>query len=556
MPATADWNSSANWMPATVPNGATDTATFAASSQASVSLSQNTAVATIVFDATAGTFILNAPANTALTLGGTGITNNSGNAEIFFATTNGMATGGSIIFANSATAGALTNLFTDGGAVTGNPGGQIMFLNSASAGSAAISNNGGTVSGANGGITSFSNNATAGSGAFTIYGGIANGSFGGEVDFHDSATAAGATFTNEPASASSAAGGTTTFFDASTAGSSTLIADGSATHPGGAIVFRDNSTGGTARVEVFTNGSLAIDAHATPSVAIGSIEGSGNVFTGANNLSVGGNNLSTSFSGFVNDNALGGGLTKTGSGVLTFENRAGNNFLSDTLTLSIASASTINLNFSGTPDTIRSLIINGVPQTPGLYGSAASGAPNVLPQFTGTGKVLVTTFAVSRKLQGANSFDINLPLAGAGGVECRSGGGSNNYQIVVNFVGNVSFNSVSLSSGTGSVSGTTGNNTSTLTIDLTGIISPQKIVVTVAGLNDGSSTSDLAIPMRVLVGDTSGNGSVNASDVSQTKGQAGQVVTASNFREDVATNGTINASDVSLVKARSGQSVP
>ena len=378
MPATADWNSSANWLPATVPNGATDTATFAASSQASVSLSQSTTVEAIVFDATAGTFILNAPANTVLTLGGTGITNNSANTQIFFATTNGMATGGSIVFANSATAGALTDLLTDGGAVSGNPGGKITFLNSASAGSAAISNNGGTVTGANGGITSFSNNATAGSGAFTIYGGIANGSFGGDVVFHDSATAASATLTNEPASVSGVAGGKTTFFDASTAGGSTLIADGSATASGGAIVFRDNSTGGTARVKVFANGSLAVDAHAPTNVAIGSIEGSGNVFTGANNLSVGANNLSTSFSGFVNDNGAGGALSKTGSGVLTFENRAGNNFLSDTLSLSIATASTINLNFSGTPDTIRSLIINGVPQAPGLYGSAASGAPNVL----------------------------------------------------------------------------------------------------------------------------------------------------------------------------------
>ena len=74
------------------------------------------------------------------------------------------------------------------------------------------------------------------------------------------------------------------------------------------------------------NGSLAIDAHATTNVAIGSIEGSGNVFTGANNLSVGGNNLSTSFSGFVNDNGAGGALSKTGTGVLTFENQSREQF--------------------------------------------------------------------------------------------------------------------------------------------------------------------------------------------------------------------------------------
>ena len=54
------------------------------------------------------------------------------------------------------------------------------------------------------------------------------------------------------------------------------------------------------------------------------------------------------------------------------------------------------------------------------------------------------------------------------------------------------------------------------------------------------------------MGDTNGNGVVNASDVSQTKSQSGQAVTSSNFRTDVAVNGTINASDIALVKSRSG----
>jgi hypothetical protein len=62
--------------------------------------------------------------------------------------------------------------------------------------------------------------------------------------------------------------------------------------------------------------------------------------------------------------------------------------------------------------------------------------------------------------------------------------------------------------------------------------------------------------MRVLVGDTTGNGSINASDVTQVKIQSGATVTSANFRQDVNGNGTINASDVSFVKARSGQSLP
>jgi hypothetical protein len=72
----------------------------------------------------------------------------------------------------------------------------------------------------------------------------------------------------------------------------------------------------------------------------------------------------------------------------------------------------------------------------------------------------------------------------------------------------------------------------------------------------GSHNGDVTIPMGVLLGDTSGNGSVNAGDVSQTKGQSGQGVAAGNFREDVTANGTLNASDVSSVKSNSGTALP
>jgi hypothetical protein len=62
--------------------------------------------------------------------------------------------------------------------------------------------------------------------------------------------------------------------------------------------------------------------------------------------------------------------------------------------------------------------------------------------------------------------------------------------------------------------------------------------------------------MSVLIGDTSGNGIVNASDVSQTKAAVGQPVSNANFRRDVTVNGVINASDVSLVKSKSGNGLP
>jgi uncharacterized protein YdgA (DUF945 family) len=75
-------------------------------------------------------------------------------------------------------------------------------------------------------------------------------------------------------------------------------------------------------------------------------------------------------------------------------------------------------------------------------------------------------------------------------------------------------------------------------------------------VNDGSNTGNVSIPMSVLLGDSNANKSVNSSDVTQTKVQSGQAVTALNFREDVTASGAINSSDVSLVKSKSGTALP
>jgi hypothetical protein len=60
----------------------------------------------------------------------------------------------------------------------------------------------------------------------------------------------------------------------------------------------------------------------------------------------------------------------------------------------------------------------------------------------------------------------------------------------------------------------------------------------------------------VLLGDTTSNGSVSASDVAQVKSLSGQALTASNFRLDVNASGAINASDLGQVKAQSGTQLP
>ena len=110
-----------------------------------------------------------------------------------------------------------------------------------------------------------------------------------------------------------------------------------------------------------------------------------------------------------------------------------------------------------------------------------------------------------------------------------------------------------IGSGGSSNGGVVTVNGSEVTIPLTNVANAQTIQVTLNGVN---GPGVVMIPMSILLGDTTGNGSVNASDIGLTKAQSGQAISATNFRTDVNVNGAINASDVSLVKSRSGTAVP
>src|SRR5438874_10761487 len=293
-PGSGTWNAAANWMPATIPNGAADTATFAFSNIRGVFFVADTEVNGIVFNAGASPFTLINQAPT-VTISGKGITNNSGIVQNF---TPGP---GQIIFTNSATAGSLTS-FTNTGAIafagsssagnaTFSNDGELTFLNTSTAGDATFINEGGKVSGAGGAIIAFDTGSTAGNASITTNGGAVSGAFNAETFFRGNA------------------------------GKATLIANGgSGGGPGGLLHFVDASRGGTARVEVFGNGSLDISGHAAPGMTVGSIEGNGRVFLDSRKLTVGSNNQNTNFSGSIKDGGanggIGGSLAKTGTGEL------------------------------------------------------------------------------------------------------------------------------------------------------------------------------------------------------------------------------------------------
>jgi autotransporter-associated beta strand protein len=273
---------------------------------------------------------------------GNAIINN--NAATVFANI-GVPNGGETIFDMTSTAGSamITN---DGATVAGNfNSGTTYFYGNSTAGHGTFTNNAATVMGGLGGMTIFNNSSTAGSGTFNnnglpgadtnggltefLAGSAAHGTFinngnnaggAGSTLLFGNSTASNGTFINNGGTGSTGAGGDTVFFDSSTAAAATLIANGgTGGAQGGAILFEQNSKGGRSRVEVFGNGELDMSIH-TPSLTIGSIEGTGNVFLGSNNLTVGRNNRDTTFSGVIQDggqiHTTGGSLTKIGSGTL------------------------------------------------------------------------------------------------------------------------------------------------------------------------------------------------------------------------------------------------
>jgi hypothetical protein len=167
------------------------------------------------------------------------------------------------------------------------------------------------------------------------------------------------------------------------------------------------------------------------------------------------------------------------------------------------------------------------------------------------------TTAVSRKLHAGVPFDIDLLAANP--VECRLGGATNDYQIVMTFPGAVTFSSATVSAGTGAVSSSSGSGSTTVTVNLTGVTNAQRITVKLSALTETgnpANTGDLGVTMGVLVGDTNGNGAVNSGDTTQTRNRSGETADATNFRSDVNADGTINSGDTTAVRSRSGTALP
>ena len=183
----------------------------------------------------------------------------------------------------------------------------------------------------------------------------------------------------------------------------------------------------------------------------------------------------------------------------------------------------------------------------------------------GSGSCLLPVSIVSHKVHAlAGAFDINLPLTGVAGIECRSGGTNNDYTIIYTFdralvsVGSVTV-SHGVGGGTGSVSSQTfGPLANQYTVNVTNVSNAQHLSVTLNGVQDTAFAvlNNSVARMDVLNSDTTADGFVNSGDIAQTKSQSGQLITGSNFREDVTVDGNLNSGDIAFVKSKSGTALP
>src|SRR5262249_25686274 len=148
--------------------------------------------------------------------------------------------------------------------------------------------------------------------------------------------------------------------------------------------------------------------------------------------------------------------------------------------------------------------------------------------------------AASRLTHGrAGDFDIDMPLTGESGVECR---GATTYNAVFTFDAAVTSGNVAVLSGTATVGTITATGNS-LIAPLTGVINPQIVILRVSNINgDGQQHGDVLFGFNTA--DADGDRTVARNDKTEIQAQLGQPVTAANFRDDVTADGRINNTDV------------
>ncbi len=218
---------------------------------------------------------------------------------------------------------------------------------------------------------------------------------------------------------------------------------------------------------------------------------------------------------------------------------------------SIITSTDLGLSWSPQPSGTTFDLLDVRFASDGLTGLAVGANGTILRTDNGgKGDELQFLAAASRK----GHFDVDLPLTGTPGIECRDGGARGNYNLVLTFNKPlISVDEAATSCGT--VNGVIINpeDQTQLRVSLTGVAcNAEDLILTVTGVQDdaGGVLPTLNVTMTLLLGDVSGDGILNSTDVQQTKSVLKERTDASNFRADINADGRIDAVDFAIVKAQ------
>ena len=183
---------------------------------------------------------------------------------------------------------------------------------------------------------------------------------------------------------------------------------------------------------------------------------------------------------------------------------------------------------------------DGVNQTVANFGDSEG----LVTGFTFNSSGLLLTNAASE----LGGFDVALP-----GIECRGLNARRLYEIVFTFNNNiVSVEGASTSCGELNGGGVDSSDPHRVIVHLRRVVcNGGTIAVSLTDINDdqGNNLPTASTSMTLLLGDVTGDGVVDQSDVHEVVLHKGEPIDETNFRDDVNVDGQIDATDVRLVKS-------
>jgi hypothetical protein len=235
-------------------------------------------------------------------------------------------------------------------------------------------------------------------------------------------------------------------------------------------------------------------------------------------------------------------------------------------------------NYSITTDTVDGGGINAQSANYSLHGSAVGEFGNGSSEITTTANytdkiayvgqlsdMLEPITAGSRLTHGsgAGTFDVDLPLVGAPGIECRNSLSGSSYKVVFTFANPLtSVASVSASatgvpqpSATGNIDNTDAHR---YIVNVTGVPNAQYTTIALNTVQDSDANSGSIVQatMGVLLGDANATKRVDSNDVFEIRQNSLLPLTNANFRDDIDTSGRIDSNDVFAARQQTLTGLP